>query len=119
MRTLLEQKLHSANLSFSSWTVLAYTNVSPVSAEQIVQHQVGGHIVSDAYEAQKSIDGLVSAGLIVANQSSMLTHTAKGKALFKPLNTEIEEIVRALRKPTNSRSRRYSSDTHGNNQKSK
>ena len=96
MRTLLEQRLHSAGLSFSAWTILAYTNVSPVSAEQVVQYQVGGHAVPDAYEAQKSIDSLVSAGLIVANQGGTLTHTVKGKEVFKPLSDEIEDITRAL-----------------------
>lgn len=96
MRALLEQKLHRANLSFAEWTVLAFTNAAPLNSEQIVQRQIGGHIVTDAAAAQKPINNLISAGLITANQGNMLMHTEKGKVVFKTLSDEVAEITRAL-----------------------
>lgn len=96
MRALLEQKLHSANLSFAEWTVLAFINASPLSSRQLVQRQISGHVVTDAADAQTAINSLIAGGFIATNQDNMLTHTEKGAVVFKPLRTDIEELTRAL-----------------------
>ncbi|MBI3562075.1 MAG: hypothetical protein HY080_10215 [Gammaproteobacteria bacterium] len=96
MRALLEQMLQGAHLSFAEWTVLAFTNTSPLSSAQIVQRQISGHVVADTAQAQESIDNLLAAGLITANQDKLLMHTNQGAAVFPPLSNEIETITRHL-----------------------
>lgn len=96
LRELLEQKLKSANLSFPEWTVLVFTNGSPMSSEQVVQREITGHVVANISNAQDSINHLISAGLISNNQNNMLVHTEKGASIFMPLSTEIEGVTRSL-----------------------
>jgi hypothetical protein len=96
MRALLEQKLLRANLSFTEWTVLAFTSASPLNIEEVVQRLINGHVVTDASDAQKSIKNLVSASLITMNPGNVLTHSEKGITMFTHLNGEVEGITRTL-----------------------
>lgn len=96
MRALLEQKLRSANLSFAEWTVIAFTSASTMDSEQVVQRQIGGHVTTNAAQAQRSIDTLISAGLIAISRGNTLAHTAEGAALFLSLSSEVGEITGIL-----------------------
>lgn len=96
MRALLEQRLQSANLSFTEWTVLVFTSTTPLSSGEVVQRQIAGHVIADAAGGHESIDSLVRTGLMAKNQSDVLTHTEDGQATFARLNGEVEDIIRNL-----------------------
>jgi len=96
MRALLERNLQSAELSFPAWTVLVFTNVSPLTVDQIAQRQISGHIVPSINEALLEIDHLIQAGLIKANESGALSHTDKGSALFNELSGKVKDITQSL-----------------------
>ena len=96
MRALLERNLQSAELSFPAWTVLVFTNASPLTVEQIAQRQISGHVVSSINEARLEIDHLIQAGLIEASESGALSHTGKGFALFNELSGKVKDITQSL-----------------------
>ena len=96
MRALLEQKILIANLSFTEWTVLAFTSASPLKLEEVVQRLTIGHVVTNASDAQKSINNLLSSNLITMSPDNVLTHSEKGKTMFSHLNGEVEGITRTL-----------------------
>ena len=96
MRALLERHLQDAGLSFPAWTVLVFTNTSPLSIEQVVQRQISGHVVSGADKSRQAIEQLINTGLITANASGMLTPTEKGSILFKDLSSKVKDITQAL-----------------------
>ena len=86
MRALLERHLQGAGLSFPAWTILVFTNASPLTVDQIAQRQISGHVVSNINEARLEIDRLIQAGLLKASESGELSHTDKGSALFNELS---------------------------------
>jgi len=96
MRALLERHLQDAGLSFPAWTVLVFTNTSPLSIEQVVQRQISGHVVSGADEARQAIQKLTETGLIIADESDMLMHTDKGATLFQELSGKVKDITQSL-----------------------
>jgi hypothetical protein len=96
MRALLERYLREADLSFPAWTVLVFTNASPLTIEQVRERQISGHVVSGADEARQAVDKLVETGLIVVNESDMFRHTDKGSMLFKELSGKVKECTQAL-----------------------
>lgn len=96
MRALLERNLQNAELSFPAWTVLVFTDASPLTVEQIAQRQISGHVVSSINEARLEIDRLILAGLIVASESGALSHTDKGSALFNELSGKVKDITHSL-----------------------
>jgi hypothetical protein len=96
MRALLERHLQDAGLSFPAWTVLVFTNASPLTIEQVVQRQISGHVVSGVDEARQVIQKLTETGLITANESDMLIHTDIGTTLFKELSRKVNDITQAL-----------------------
>jgi DNA-binding MarR family transcriptional regulator len=96
MRALLEQKLARAKLSFSEWTVLAFTSAAPLNSVEVVQRQIAGHVVADAAGAQEAIDSLVRAGFIAKSHGDVLAHSEKGKTVFTHLSSEVEDITRSL-----------------------
>lgn len=96
MRALLERHLQGAGLSFPAWTVLVFTNASPLSFEQIAQRQISGHVVSGVADARQAIDKLIETGLVTSNESDMLIHTEKGSAIFKGLSGKVKDITQSL-----------------------
>jgi DNA-binding MarR family transcriptional regulator len=97
MRALLEQALQKTDLSFPDWTVLVFTNATPLSAEQVARRHLGGQVVTDAADTEKSIARLIKAGWLVADGDNiMLGHTEKGAALFRTLSDQIKEITQTL-----------------------
>lgn len=96
MRALLERNLQSAELSFPAWTVLVFTNVSPLTIDQIAQRQISGHIIPSINEARLEIDHLIQVGLIKASESGALSHTDKGSALFNELSGKVKDIAQSL-----------------------
>lgn len=96
MRALLERNLQSAELSFPAWTVLVFTNASPLTVDQIAQRQISGHVVSSLNEARLEIDHLIQAGLIEASESGAQSHTDRGSALFNELSGKVKDITQSL-----------------------
>lgn len=97
MRALLEQALQKTDLSFPDWTVLVFTNATPLSAEQLTRRHLSGHVVTDAADTEKSIARLIKAGWLVASDNNiMLGHTEKGAALFRTISDQIKEITQTL-----------------------
>jgi len=96
MRAILERHLQFAGLSFSAWTILAFTSAAPLTFEQVTQRQIDGHVVSGEDETRQSIQKLTEAGLMAINESKLLTHTDKGSVLFKELSEKVKAITQAL-----------------------
>ena len=96
MRALLERHLQGAGLSFPAWTILVFTNASPLTVDQIAQRQISGHVVSNINEARLEIDRLIQAGLLKASESGELSHTDKGSALFNELSGKVKDITQSL-----------------------
>ena len=96
MRALLERHLQDAGLSFPAWTILVFTNASPLSVDQIAQRQISGHVVSNINEARLEVDHLMQVGLIEASESGALSHTDKGSALFNELSGKVKDITQSL-----------------------
>lgn len=95
MRAVLERHLQDAGLSFPAWTVLVFTNASPLTVDQIAQRQISGHVVSGIDGTRLEIDRLIQAGLIKA-ESGALSHTDKGSALFNELSGKVKDITQSL-----------------------
>lgn len=96
MRALLERHLQDAGLSFPAWTVLVFTNASPLTVDQIAQRQISGHVVSSINGVRLEIDRLIQAGLIKASEGGALSHTDKGSALFNELSGKVKNITQSL-----------------------
>ena len=96
MRALLERNLREADLSFSAWTALVFTNSSPLTSEQVAQRQISGHVVASTDEAQQEINKIIQAGLIKMNESGVLMHTDKGAAIFQQISGKVKEIAQSL-----------------------
>ena len=96
MRALLERHLQDARLSFPAWTVLVFTNASPLTVDQIAQRQISGHVVSSINGTRLEIDRLIQAGLIKASEDGALSHTDKGSALFNELSGKVKDITQSL-----------------------
>lgn len=96
MRAILERHLQGAGLSFPAWTALVFTKVAPLTCDQVAHRQIGGHVVSGEDEARQSIQELIEAGLIAADENELLAHTDRGAALFSELSGKVKDIAQAL-----------------------
>lgn len=95
MRALLEQELREAELSFTDWTVLVFTNAAPLDAAEVIRRLLDSHIVPDATDARRAIDRLAAVGLII-RQENQLVQTAKGIAVFSEYGGRAKELSQAL-----------------------
>lgn len=95
MRALLERELQAGGLSFADWTVLVFTATASPAASEVVQRQLDGHLVPTTTEAQRTIERLVEAGLIV-HQKNLLAHTGKGTAVFSMYRDRAKGLAQAL-----------------------
>ena len=96
LQALLERELSKSGLSFAEWIALVFTSATPLSAEQLVQRQLSGHVVSNAAQSKQAIDKLVSAGFLSKDKVNLLCHSVSGQATFKKLSTAVEGITHAL-----------------------
>lgn len=96
MRALLERELARERLSFAQWAALVFSDATPVSAQQIVQRLLTGHVVANESQAQEAITNLVSLGVLTNNADETLQHSRKGRDLFAALSKSIEQITSAL-----------------------
>lgn len=96
MRALLERELAREQLSFAQWTALVFTSAAPLSAEQIVQRQLAGHVVASEPEARDAIANLVALGTLTSDADGPLLHSEKGRDLFTALSKSVEQITSTL-----------------------
>ena len=82
---------------FVDCSVLVFLKDSALHPEPISQRQLSGHVVSDLAEGQKSLDALLSRGLICTeNPGGSLVQAREGAEVFKRLSVEIENMIDVL-----------------------
>jgi DNA-binding MarR family transcriptional regulator len=96
MRALLEQELSRANLTFPQWTALVFTSTIPLPISQVFQRQLAGHVIATESEAQHSLSGMLSAGLLSEDGVGTVSQTDSGRELFASLSKAVDSFTSAL-----------------------
>jgi DNA-binding MarR family transcriptional regulator len=101
LRSLLDQRLLAAKLSFAQWAVLNFLHAAgPLTAELRIDPQRTG-FVAEAGPAQQAVDDLRARGLIGPSAhpdqpGGALAITALGRELFEPLRIGSAAVTQEL-----------------------
>jgi hypothetical protein len=96
LRALLERLLAPAGLSFAEWTVLSFLDGAPLDRAELVRRQLGGRVVADRAEAESTVDGLVSSGLVAPRSGGGLGLSDAGEVRYRPVRQAVSRITDGL-----------------------
>jgi hypothetical protein len=105
LRSLLDQRLLEAGLSFAQWAVLNFLHAGgPLSPAQLIGQQQAAFVADEA-QAREAVDDLLARGLIGpgieadgtgAPAEGPLTVTEAGRAVFEPLRAGSVTVTQEL-----------------------
>lgn len=96
LRALLEHELARERLSFVQWTALVFTSTTPLSAQQIAQRQLAGHVVASEAEAHDAVARLVALGALTSSADGSVHHSERGRELYERLSLAVDRITNTL-----------------------